>query len=390
MFFEHLTLILSCLLLQVHAFRFSPPSDDTAFGINFGKHVGREEDRLNRYLWAGVRDSPYVVHDQKAKVITYRLPLRKRAQDPLIGFPNCLKCAGGARFNGNLDVDRDLTASILKRAIKPGGQDGQCLFYGQREVGAKPASLSGVASTLSCSWSQTNPKNGEKTRAIWDMWPKDESRACDKQTETSGYDYYCLNAWEPKCCWLNGLWGEGGKEIMENNIPSRDARELKTRPYFQQMSQAMAETCTGDVYVVHEHYDELATYQPKGQNPSIWISHELPALRRSQLRGILGKVWVIPVVPALLSGVEGLAANTDRSTWQDQTKVLNSGAARRYVEDHEGMALEWKMIREALRLQERQRASSPPNNSTQALEARWQTCRNSAAAREAKGADYFG
>ncbi|EMD60285.1 hypothetical protein GGP41_008341 [Bipolaris sorokiniana] len=356
MFFEHLTLILSCLLLQVHAFRFSPPSDDTAFGINFGKHVGREEDRLNRYLWAGVRDSPYVVHDQKAKVITYRLPLRKRAQDPLIGFPNCLKCAGGARFNGNLDVDRDLTASILKRAIKPGGQDGQCLFYGQRE----------------------------------DMWPKDESRACDKQTETSGYDYYCLNAWEPKCCWLNGLWGEGGKEIMENNIPSRDARELKTRPYFQQMSQAMAETCTGDVYVVHEHYDELATYQPKGQNPSIWISHELPALRRSQLRGILGKVWVIPVVPALLSGVEGLAANTDRSTWQDQTKVLNSGAARRYVEDHEGMALEWKMIREALRLQERQRASSPPNNSTQALEARWQTCRNSAAAREAKGADYFG
>jgi hypothetical protein len=168
MIFGHLTLILSCLLLQVHAFRFSPPSDDTAFDINFGKHVSREEDRLNRYLWAGVRDSPYdVVHDQKAKVITYRLPLRKRTQDPLIGFPNCLKCAGGARFNSNLNVARDLTADLLKKAIKAGGQDGQCLFYGQREVNAKPASLSGVASTLSCSWSQTKPSNGEKTRAIW-------------------------------------------------------------------------------------------------------------------------------------------------------------------------------------------------------------------------------
>jgi hypothetical protein len=56
-------------------------------------------------------------------------------------------------------------------------------------------------------------------------------------------------------------------------------RELGTRPYFQQMSLAMALTCTGEAFVISEFPDNI-NYQYPGQNPSIWLTHELPALQR--------------------------------------------------------------------------------------------------------------
>ncbi|RMZ72426.1 NPP1 domain-containing [Pyrenophora seminiperda CCB06] len=374
-----------------HAFRFLPPREPDVIHLGHVKRLDPVEEQLNRALWDGVRDSPYapapVMHDKKSKVITYKIPHRaKRAGfDPLIGFPNCLKCAGKAEFNGELNVGTDLTYQKLMNEIKPGGRNGQCLFYGQRELKSKPASLSGVASDLACDWAKTKPKNGETTRAIWDMWPKDEERSCEKKTDTTGYDYYCLNAWDPKCCWLNPVWGDLGADIKDVA-----PREAKTRPYFQQMSQAMAETCTGDVYVVHEYPNQLGRYQPVGQNPSIWLSHELPALRRAKNRGVMGDVWVVPIVYSLDNISPALTPSYDRSTWVKRTDVLVAGAAKRHVEDNELMAIHWKKVREGLRAEKLKQAAQPFDNSTQVLEARWGTCKNSAAAREAKEADYFG
>jgi hypothetical protein len=64
---------------------------------------------------------------------------------------------------------------------------------------------------------------------------------------------------------------------MPGNTPQE--RERKTRPYFQQMSLAMALTCTGEVFVISERPNNI-NYQYPGQNPSIWLTHELPALQK--------------------------------------------------------------------------------------------------------------
>lgn len=156
-----------CMLWTIHSKAINP------FEANLRKRIDPEDEMLKRALWAGARDNPYEQRPPltksanripKSTVITYSLRQNQKRADfkPLIGFPSCLKCAGKARFDGSLSYD-DFTPEKMVDKIILGGRDGACLFYGQREKGASPSSLSGSADQLGCLMSI----GGIKTRAIW-------------------------------------------------------------------------------------------------------------------------------------------------------------------------------------------------------------------------------
>jgi hypothetical protein len=172
---SRLTFILLCWLLCVEATKHMPVQGHSTlltgnrFEANLRKRIDPDDERLNRALWAGVPNSPYAIPTTRSKIITYKVHNRKRANlfNPLIPFPNCVKCAGYAWPDDDIDVNRDLSTRQLLNKILPGGQNGQCLFYGQREKGSRIPSLSKSASELACNWAKTKGPAGETVRAIW-------------------------------------------------------------------------------------------------------------------------------------------------------------------------------------------------------------------------------
>jgi hypothetical protein len=202
------------------------------------------------------------------------------------------------------------------------------------------------------------------------MWPQDTTKSCLTDGPGSGFDYYCLNAWEPTCCWLNGIF----RHAKEN---TKEAREPLTRPYFQHMSEAMAATCSGTVYILSDTVTDLM-YQPAGQPTSIWLSHELPMLRQRYKRKLIKDLWSIPTFTYIAE------ADVDRKYWIDETKVLQ-GLNARDIEVDEFLARRFKEEKERLRNPQLVQEADASQ-----LDARWSTCSADNAAREGYGQDYFG
>jgi hypothetical protein len=76
--------------------------------------------------------------------------LHKRAgSDPLIKFPQCLRCADKSRTDGQITM-ADLTSAKLLGWMLPYSQIEHCLFYGQRVKGLTPPSLSRSAQQYTC------------------------------------------------------------------------------------------------------------------------------------------------------------------------------------------------------------------------------------------------
>jgi hypothetical protein len=114
------------------------------------------------------------------------------------------------------------------------------------------------------------------------LWPNEQGDVRDS-CET-GQNYYCLNYFEPKCCWLNGILGEKTK-WKENGMK-----------YFKAMSRAMARTCQGEVFVMLDNKKMLLKqYAHAKDTPSIWLYDELPELQNLYNQGIVTKLTVIRV-----------------------------------------------------------------------------------------------
>ena len=138
-----------------------------------------------------------------------------------------------------------------------------------------------------------------------DLWPAD-ARDC----EVKNQNFYCLDAWKPKCCWLNPLMGTGD---------TKEEREPRTRPYFQEMSAAMALTCTGTVYVLHDNPNEIGLQpKPPPEPVSIWLSHEAPILQ-----GLL-EDNVITGLKVGETNADGTPKETNFDLWMDKTDWLRS------------------------------------------------------------------
>ena len=196
------------------------------------------------------------------------------------------------------------------------------------------------------------------------MWPQNEEKNCELEQ-----NYYCLDAWKPNCCWLNPL-------MPGENV---DVREPGTRPYFQQMSLAMALTCTGEVFILHDKPDNL-NHRPLGKPTSIWITHELPMLKR------LFKAGIVTKLTAIAASANGSPKSLNPSDWHDATLTLRE-PLERDIEWTEDLAQLLKARKEYLRSDEFSNDNATLHAS---LEERWRTCAESAADQENPHLDYFG
>lgn len=93
-----------------------------------------------------------------------------------------------------------------------------------------------------------------------------------------------------------GNWLYKVVELQRSN-PPRVGAPYPTR-YFQAMSQAMAESCSGEVVILserpdklHERYSTLAPGNTEFMN--IWGDRERPALMSLKRRGIVTKLYVV-------------------------------------------------------------------------------------------------
>ncbi|CAN9245468.1 hypothetical protein CUC08_Gglean010103 [Alternaria sp. MG1] len=247
-----------------------------------------DDPELDRYLWKGIKNEDVVPTKTGGKVITYSLQSRlgKRAPTfygPLIKTP-CLFCGKKARSVSNVNIGQFTPESMIDR-MKWGAKIGQCLFYGQRNKAMKdnPDYRGSSLSRWTTDWGCAQPViRQEFFRTIWQLWPNEQGDVRDS-CET-GQNYYCLNYFEPKCCWLNGILGEKTK-WKENGMK-----------YFKAMSRAMARTCQGEVFVMLDNKKMLLKqYAHAKDTPSIWLYDELPELQNLYNQGIVTKLTVIRV-----------------------------------------------------------------------------------------------
>lgn len=211
------------------------------------------------------------------------------------------------------------------------------------------------------------------------MWPQDKTRSQDFEA-----NFYCLNAWAPSTCWANSLMP--GSLTAAENVDRRE--EEGTRPFFQQMSLAMALTCSGEVFVMTEHPDDLY-YQPRPpQVESIWLTHELPALQRLYKQGVVTKLTAIA---ATQPGGDGTAiqVDMDKSKWTDATKYLSGRSVRRGFEWTEELVQTMKMAQKRREEEERRLNSTTDPEFAHEHQKRWSLC-GSAQDQEDPHLDYFG
>lgn len=121
------------------------------------------------------------------------------------------------------------------------------------------------------------------------MWPYNKE-ACTEE------NYYCLYE---QCCWLHPILGTGTPEEQQANRLT----------YFIAMSEAIANTCRGDVFLMTDDVNRVPTsqypypigdqvlfnYDGKPANPSIWLRDELPMLRSLKEHGKLNDFYAISV-----------------------------------------------------------------------------------------------
>ena len=269
------------------------------FRENLSKNISSEDPILQDVLWAGRNREPTRTVKRGPKILEYKLNnpkdknLAKRANygpnpyGPLIDFKGCLFCQGQAKRTNQMSVAQNFMADQMIAKMSLFATIGSCLFCrrlqsynsykncsqysvdGQRPPGfTNPRSLSVPASDYACSF------GGLAWRTIWHLWP---SEGCDTDE-----NYYCLNPREPGCCWLNPL--------MPGQ--TQDERIRQSMLYFQQMSRAMALTCTGEVFILIDNPTDVPVQQPDPY-PSIWLSHELPALQGLYETGVVTKLTAI-------------------------------------------------------------------------------------------------
>ncbi|KAF2733511.1 hypothetical protein EJ04DRAFT_513154 [Polyplosphaeria fusca] len=250
-------------------------SPDNPFLENLGVNISTDDIRARLNAAYNVESASSM--KRGPTIIEYKLDnpkdksLAKRASQsygPLMNFPQCLSCAGKAKRDSSLTVQNNFMAEQLITKMNSFATVGRCLFYGQRPTNSNPFTLSNLASDYACSF------GGLAMRTIWHLWPNE---GCDTDE-----NYYCLNPRKPECCWLNPL--------MPGATPAE--RIPQAMLYFQQMSRAMALTCTGEVFTLLDNPDDIGVALP---NPyeSIWLTHELPALQGLFKIGIVTKLTAI-------------------------------------------------------------------------------------------------
>lgn len=178
---------------------------------------------------------------------------------PLFPMPACFWCPRPAVLNGDpFALLATFTTDEFKRRMRATRGDlvDTCMFYSKTAF-QPPRALSRVATQLACQYGKYS---------IWHLWPN----ARNEQYNNALLDYYGI--FEPS----NRLYAISQMGIIPGTNPPKDY----FRVYFENMSEAMAQVCTGKIYVLSQTPQNLAQYGVPPLKPNIWNDKELAALRR--------------------------------------------------------------------------------------------------------------
>lgn len=179
---------------------------------------------------------------------------------PLFPMPSCFWCPDPADLAGDpVALLSQFTTEEFRARTRatPADLVDTCMFYSKTAF-QPPKALSRVATQLACQYGKYS---------IWNLWPN----KANEQENSALLDYYSI--FEPK----NRLYPISQMGVIEGSgNPGKQWHII----YFEHMSEAMAQMCTGQIYVLSQTPQDLAQYGVPPLQPNIWNDKELAALRR--------------------------------------------------------------------------------------------------------------
>jgi hypothetical protein len=188
---------------------------------------------------------------------------------PLSYVPGCFYCPSieDLALEGRALLD-SLTTEKMKTYMRKDRSDtlhDKCVFYTSSLTAPEPKYLSKGASDWAC-------RKGKFS--IWHMWPNKAMEAAELQYR----DFYGI--FEPG--WLNSIVSLP----KINNVPPHIV-------YFENMSEAIAQSCSGEVVIITQSPDNMKQYVDGTRGENIWKNKERPALEILWRRGVVTKFYVV-------------------------------------------------------------------------------------------------
>ncbi|KAM7184014.1 hypothetical protein V8F33_013245, partial [Rhypophila sp. PSN 637] len=208
----------------------------------------------------------------------------------LITTPGCFICPNpetdvktlkGRDLLSRLDTNTMITYMLNSEE----GLKDKCVFYSRAEYDppGRREGLSKEASVWACSrnkisiWVCLTTLVLTRRLRIKHLWP---NKVMADQDPANFLDFYDI---ENKDNWLHTF-------LALPPIP--EDRGVPTHiQYFENMSEAMAKSCTGEVVVVSQTPEDMGRYVRDGLN--IWASKERPALMANQAAGKISRFLVV-------------------------------------------------------------------------------------------------
>ncbi|KEY68838.1 hypothetical protein S7711_11504 [Stachybotrys chartarum IBT 7711] len=202
---------------------------------------------------------------------------------PLMGAAqarNCVFCPDPQ----DLELEgRELLAHLNTEQMRaymrgdPSQLHNRCVFYTKAEERrGGPKRLSARATQWAC--------NQDKF-SVWHLWPN----ALMARGDLSRYkDFY-------------GIYLEGNWLHKIRQLPRRISPPHPETIYFENMSEAMAQTCTGEVVIITEDPTHMVKFTINTHNlyndaGNIWGNKEWPALLNSQWAGRAGPFYLVDII----------------------------------------------------------------------------------------------
>ncbi|OIW22416.1 hypothetical protein CONLIGDRAFT_222956 [Coniochaeta ligniaria NRRL 30616] len=205
---------------------------------------------------------------------------------PLLNVPGCFFCPEQeVTAKTGRDLLAELTTAKMQSYMRARQRDlvNKCVFY-SAAVRQPPRYLSDETSVWACSKRKFSIWVSRQHIAVTDMdtsltackhlWPN------KRMTEQPRYkDFYGITETDN---WLHSIMGMP-LIPADRNVPTMIQ-------YFENMSEAMARSCSGEVVVVSQTPDDMARYLA---TENIWKNKERPALLNLQAQGKISRFLVV-------------------------------------------------------------------------------------------------
>ncbi|KAF7535382.1 hypothetical protein G7054_g5454 [Neopestalotiopsis clavispora] len=159
---------------------------------------------------------------------------------PLFPMPACFWCPKAAVLDDPFALLATFTTDEFKRRTRANPATDlrdTCVFYSRTVIAGGPSALSRVATQLACQYGKYS---------IWHLWPNRKN----EQNNNRLLNFYGI--FSPD----NRLYSISKMGVIPGTSPPKDY----FRVYFENMSEAMAQMCTGQIYLLTQTPQNLAQY----------------------------------------------------------------------------------------------------------------------------------